>query len=267
MKLSGLVKAVASHVVSVSFQPPIKDAKPIVWRNPRFQDGMDAPRPAPKVPGVDNSRPPQESNPDYVTRLYRELLGREPDAEGFRAHLAGLAGGTSREQLKRVFLESEEYRQLHAPKPPPEIEKPVEPQKPQPPPVRLVEPGAPLQTVPLEQKYVDMAKAIDRSSVPAAVKSAAAWVKDHHPHLFEHDDRQVAFEIMTWVIGGLRVAGYDAHRVVNHPTHPIGNGWRYGSDALVLGGDIYDVYVAFGSPATQPAAQNVGPYAPGRLRE
>ena len=71
---------------------------------------------------------------------------------------------------------------------------------------------------------------------------------------------------MTHVIGALRVAGYDATRVVNHPSKPVGDGWRYGSDAIVLNGDIFDVYRGIGTE-NEPQAMNAGPYAAGRLRE
>jgi hypothetical protein len=109
------------------------------------------------------------------------------------------------------------------------------------------EPGAPLSTVPMRPEYANAL--IDTSSPSAAAKSAAQWVKQTHPEFFDKgDDRQVAFEMMTWVIGALRAAGYDAHRVVNHPSRPVGDGMRYGSDAVVLNGRIYDVYAAWGDP-------------------
>ena len=61
---------------------------------------------------------------------------------------------------------------------------------------------------------------------------------------------------------------WGAHRVVNHPSHAVGDPYRYGSDALVLGGNIYDVYGAFGDPGRSDVqALDQGPYAAGRLRE
>ncbi len=110
---------------------------------------------------------------------------------------------------------------------------------------------------------------IDTSSDSAAARSAAAWVKQNHPEFFDKgDDRQVAFEMMTWVIGALRAKGYDAHRVVNHPSRAVGDGMRYGSDAVVINGRIFDVYAAWGDPGRgDPVAQDMGAYAAGRLRE
>jgi hypothetical protein len=181
------------------------------------------------------------------------------------SHMNGLAHGMSHEDIRQVFLTSPEYQQrqqqLQQPAP-----APVEPPAP-PAPVVPREPGAPLSTVPMRAEYANIP--IDKSSPSAAARSAAAWVKQHHPEFFDKgDDRQVAFEMMTWVIGALRANGYDAHRVVNHPSRAPGDGMRYGSDAVVLEGNIYDVYAAWGDPGRgDPVAQNMGPYAAGRLRE
>jgi len=129
------------------------------------------------------------------------------------------------------------------------------------------EPGQPLATVPMKPEYATAN--IDRSSPAAAAKSAAEWVKSRSPEYFNAgDDRDVAFKMMTDVIGALRAAGYDAHRVVNHPSRPVGDGLRYGSDAVVLNGRIYDVYGAWGDPGrSTPQALDVGPAPAGRPRE
>jgi hypothetical protein len=132
-----------------------------------------------------------------------------------------------------------------------------------PPPGTLVEPGAPLRTVPLLPEYLNAN--IDKSSPEAAAISAARWAKATYPELFARAaDRNVDTEIMTKVIGALRVAGYDATRVVNHPT--LTDGYRYGSDAIVLNGTVFDVYRGMGE-ANEPQAMNAGPYEAGRLRE
>lgn len=80
-----------------------------------------------------------------------------------------------------------------------------------------------------------------------AALSAARWVKEQYPRLFA------------------RVAGSDAHRVVNHPSRAVGDGWRSGSDAIVLEGSVFDVYRGIGTE-NEPQAMNAGPSAPGRLR-
>lgn len=127
----------------------------------------------------------------------------------------------------------------------------------------LVEPGAPLRTVPLLPEYLNAN--IDKSSDTAAALSAARWAKATYPDLFARaTDRNVCAEIMTKVVGALRVAGYDATRVVNHPSLP--DGARWGSDAVVINGNVFDVYRAMGE-ASEPVAQNQGPYEAGRLRE
>jgi hypothetical protein len=108
---------------------------------------------------------------------------------------------------------------------------------------------------------------IDMSSVPAAVKSAAQWVKNTYPELMARAaDRNVDIEIMGHVIGALRAHGMDATRVVNHPSRPQTDGYRYGSDALVLDGHIFDVFIGMGESNT-PAAQDMGRNPAGRPRE
>lgn len=51
-----------------------------------------------------------QSDQEYVTSLYLDLLGREPDAAGFACWVDALQGGTSRENVKQAFLRSEEYQ-------------------------------------------------------------------------------------------------------------------------------------------------------------
>lgn len=231
----------------------------------RWADRFEAPRAQGRL------TPEQKaSNADYVVGLYRELLGREPDADGMLAHLKGLEGGNTREQLRDVFLTSDEYRTKTAtpatptPTPPPSVPAPGVPA---PAPRTYPEPGPALSTVPPRPEYLDIP--IDRSNGSAAVLSAARWVRANKPEFFDKgDDRAVAFEMMSWVVGALRANGFDAHRVVNHPSRPMTDGYRYGSDAVVVQGQIYDVFGAWGDPGRgDPQAMNAGPYAPGRLRE
>lgn len=362
----------------------------------RFSDGFEVAKPKPVALTAPASN---ASDADYVKGLYRDLLGREPDAEGFRSHLSGLAGGASREDIRQVFLGSSEYAERQAapaesttpatPKtntadaknlgpvplegfdgrkladsshntvkylfgrvathfpldsvkdhasaeallnkmvpdlqaagleivgvkrdkllmktplglesidvvrgagggnpgwwwgadgsvaspaeiasfPPlssspntPAPTTPTQPTTPTTPTGALVEPGEPLRTVPLLPEFLEAN--IDKSSPEAAVLSAARWARVKYAELFTRaEDRNVCAEIMGKVIGALRVAGYDATRVVNHASMP--DGARWGSDAVVLNGTVFDVYRAMGQEAA-PVAQNMGPYAPGRLRE
>ena len=128
------------------------------------------------------------------------------------------------------------------------------------------EPGAPLKSVPMLPEYAVGAAAIDKSSPGAAAKSAAAWVKANYPDLMPRgDDRQACYQVMTKVIGVLRAAGYDAFRVVNHPTLPEDNPVRVGSDAVVLNGRIFDVYRAMGE-ASEPVEQDMGPWDQNRAK-
>lgn len=75
----------------------------------------------PKSYGLDNSRIAgygrpayvRQSDQDYVTGLYRDLLGREPDAAGFACWVDALQDGASRESVREAFLQSEEYQLKH----------------------------------------------------------------------------------------------------------------------------------------------------------
>lgn len=126
--------------------------------------------------------------------------------------------------------------------------------------------GGALSTVPDLPEYKVQ---IDTSSPEKAIVSAATWVKENRPDLFvEGDDRDKAYEMMTCVIGILRANGFPAHRVVNHPSRPVGNPWRYGSDALVLNGSIYDCYGGLGDlNQSRPQALNQGPSSPAKPKE
>lgn len=203
-----------------------------------------------------------QSDEDYITGLYAKVLGRKPDPEGFKSHLNGLKNGTSREELLSIFLNSDEYKEKLA-----EALNPTAKPGPQAAPVTYPPGADALQTVKLHPEYLEVP--LDRSNPETAIKQAADWVKKNRPHYFQAgDDRQLCFEMMGEVIGILRAQGFDAHRVVNHPSRPMGDGHRYGSDALVLNGQIYDVYQGMGDPDMSiPQALNVGPYEAGRLRE
>lgn len=104
--------------------------------------------------------------------------------------------------------------------------------------------------------------------VPMLIE-AAQWVKDNFPELFgEGDDRDKAHKIMTKVLDRLKSKGLNAHRVVNHPSRPVGDPYRYGSDALVVNGKIYDLYAGLGDKnRSTPQALYMGRYEAGRLKE
>lgn len=335
--------------------------------------------------------PPQDLAADtaYVTGLYRELLGREPDAEGLQAHLNGLKGGTTREALRQIFLDSAEYKEKQsrpvqaeaAPAPAaqpavhpgvgpvplegydagklnnlshrtpkyifgrvashyplnevknhadadallkrmrPELEAAglqvltVDRDKiqviteigvewvdvvrgagsgnpgwwwgsegkgtPLPPgfvyqPGGQTAPAAPqapkpsgalpsLPTVPVTDEFANAR--IDKSSIHAALLSTATWVKETYPQLFtQGDDRALAVQMMSKVIGALRYHGYDAYRIVNHPSLPADNPVRYGSDALVLNDVVYDVYGSLGE-ANRPQVLEHGPMSGNQRKE
>lgn len=204
-----------------------------------------------------------------ASELYTGMLQRTADPEGHAGTQAAITRGHLAHRVFDMLL-SPEHRELMERKPeaPTAPAKPTPPTVPGPTPNLPKEPGAALSTVPMRPEYAKIP--IDKSSEAAAAKSAAAWVRANKPEFFDKGkDRAVAYEMMTWVIGALRAHGYDAHRVVNHPSHPMGTGVRYGADAVVMPSRIiYDVFVAWGQPGRgDPVAQNVGNYAEGRLRE
>lgn len=77
---------------------------------------VDAFEVAPKTKVDLGKAPPASSagDADFVTNLYRDLLDRAPDAGGMSSHLAGLATGMTRDEIRNVFLTSPEYREKHA---------------------------------------------------------------------------------------------------------------------------------------------------------
>lgn len=54
-----------------------------------------------------------QNDQDYVASLYRDLLGREPDAGGLNGWVTALRDGMSREDVRQGFLQSDEYRSRH----------------------------------------------------------------------------------------------------------------------------------------------------------
>ena len=98
----------------------IKHSLPIApahrFRPAARSDGFDA---APAMNRVDLGKAPpasRASDGEFVTGLYRDLLGRAPDAGGFAAHMKGLETGMTRDEIRTVFLTSPELRAKQAPR-------------------------------------------------------------------------------------------------------------------------------------------------------
>ena len=49
---------------------------------------------------------------EYLTRLYRTFMGREPDTDGFNYWLGLLKGGTTRNDAMRAFAGCPEFQQI-----------------------------------------------------------------------------------------------------------------------------------------------------------
>ena len=73
----------------------------------RFADGFSAARPTPSKATTATSN---AADTAFVTSLYREVLGRAPDAGGFSAHLTALQNGATREAVRQAFLDSDEFK-------------------------------------------------------------------------------------------------------------------------------------------------------------
>ena len=96
------VRAAVQQVEKAVEQQLVKSLK-------RFADGFEAGRT--NAPAQANAA----SDGQYVTSLYKELLGRAPDLDGFNSHVAGLRNGMTREQLRQVFVDSPEFKAKSAP--------------------------------------------------------------------------------------------------------------------------------------------------------
>ena len=104
--------------VRTAFRAAVKQVEKVVeqelvQRLTRFADGFEAARSA--APTQANAA----TDGQYVTSLYKDLLGRAPDLGGFNSHLAGLRNGMTREQVREVFLDSAEFKAKSAVAPAP----------------------------------------------------------------------------------------------------------------------------------------------------
>ena len=52
------------------------------------------------------------TNEEFITTLYRTLLGREPEADGYNSHVNALNKGLSREEILDGFIYSQEFQSL-----------------------------------------------------------------------------------------------------------------------------------------------------------
>lgn len=94
---------------------------------------------------------------------------------------------------------------------------------------------------------------IDKSSIDAAVLSAAKWAKANSADLFarinavpppkKREEDELFYELMTRTIAALKAHGIEVERLARHTQHPIGDPSRYVNDAMVLpDGRAIDVF-------------------------
>ncbi|MDB5100949.1 MAG: hypothetical protein JWM80_5370 [Cyanobacteria bacterium RYN_339] len=79
-----------------------------------WENQVPGQQPVPLPPGAAH---PEMTDGQYVTDLYKQLLGREPDPEGYHLEVSALERGASREQVRQAFLASPEFAARLVPKP------------------------------------------------------------------------------------------------------------------------------------------------------
>src|SRR5688572_5765584 len=105
MALSSVLRKISQTIIRAQQEPTRQPARPAAP-----SDGFDTRqlgRISPRAAKIERDRA-------FVTSLYRDMLGREPDVEGMASHMRGLQHGMSHEDIRQVFLTSPEYQQLQA---------------------------------------------------------------------------------------------------------------------------------------------------------
>ena len=104
-------KSVASSKLGKVAKKVGKEAANLATKAANTERARDAFEAAPL-----NGQPKQSAEADkgFVTDLYRNLLKREPDAEGLMSHLRGLERGMSRDEIADVFKHSPEFAEVQA---------------------------------------------------------------------------------------------------------------------------------------------------------
>lgn len=178
--------------------------------------------------------PANEPADAFLKRVYREELGRAPDAEGFAAWMKNLEGGMSRDELRMHF-------QLC-----PEAQMPeTKARKAWQGSMAGAEGKDPVETIKADPRYAE-AK-VDTTSLQTATESASQWVMARFPDLVDainkannavpenkQKSRQLCYELTGHLIGVLRANGVDAQRLVRQSHNDYGNPNRYVNDAFVL---------------------------------
>jgi hypothetical protein len=114
MRLTGVLSQVGRALRTLAEE---STANPPSRQLPASRDGFD-PAPARRLDLGTLPPAPAPGDVDFVTGLYHEILGRDPDPVGMQSHLAGLARGVTRAEIRQVFLDSDEYAALQRSGPP-----------------------------------------------------------------------------------------------------------------------------------------------------
>jgi hypothetical protein len=138
---------------------------------------------------------PPVSNDAFVKGLYHQLLGREPDLEGYHAHMKALEQGATHEQLVKAFMSSPEYQALQASKVAP----------------GAAPPAAPVAVADLPPITID------------TVKDAARQYIAQHPEIANepsYENRAAVAQLREGVIAMLSAKGYKVGRILGPDGQP-----------------------------------------------
>lgn len=110
-RLKETKKSVSSSRLGKVAKKVGKEAAKLATKTASTERLRDAFEPA---PSSSQRKKSADADTGFVTDLYRNLLKREPDAEGLMSHLRGLEGGMSRDEIADVFKRSPEFAEVQA---------------------------------------------------------------------------------------------------------------------------------------------------------
>lgn len=177
----------------------------------------------------------QQTPEDFVAGLYRNLLGREPDPQGFAGWVQEVRRGVDRQAVIGAFTACPEYQQRQA-------------QGGLPAALPVPQPATP---VPGAHPFGNEA-ALQQAVTYAANQALQAQVERHGgflpAHASKEQENRYFYDMITMVMGQLRLRGLEVERLARHTSHPVGDPQRYVNDAIVLpDGRAIDLFGGDGS--------------------
>ncbi len=160
----------------------------------------------------------------FVTGLYRQLLGREPDQQGFAGYVNAMRTGLSRQDAINSFMASPEYQQRQS--------------------WLATTGGAPQAAPGWPAAGVPSAPPIAEASLHQIVISAAQRAMaqmpgpvarlNQQPLISRQQENQTFYDLTSLVIAELAAKGLPVERLARHTQFPVGDPSRYVNDAIVL---------------------------------